>query len=204
MPARNGFCGTGDRNRLLSGVDAVLLQVALAFVEDSDLQPVIHRHLGLDACFVVRRSASSTRSLPMYSRIAYSAKQREAPPTERVSAAVVATFRRAVSTDILHLPARVVGTAADRLTSADGPQCPRVVERRKRTADDHPHDDHGAPSAALRLPASGSRPRHQGPDHRHGSRRASLDGPRVAQRDAQSRGHWSWRTSRSPNSGRRS
>ena len=36
----------------------------------------------------------------------------------------------AVSTDILHLSARVVVTAADRLTLADGPQCFRVVERR--------------------------------------------------------------------------
>jgi len=45
---------------------------------------------------------------------------------------------------------RVVVTAADRLRLADAPHCPRVVERRKRTADDHPHDDHGAPSAALR------------------------------------------------------
>jgi len=44
----------------------------------------------------------------------------------------------AVSTDILHFPARVVGTAAERLTSADGPPCPRGVERRERTADDHP------------------------------------------------------------------
>jgi serine/threonine protein kinase len=47
------------------------------------------------------------------------------------------------------------------------PQCPRGVEQHKRTADDHPHDDHGAPSAALRPPALESRPRHQGRDHRH-------------------------------------
>ena len=83
---------------------------------------------------------------------------------------------RAISTDIPYLPARVVVTAADRLTSADGPQCPRVVERRQRTADDHPHDDHGAPSATLRPPASGSCPGHGGRDHRHGSRGPSLDG----------------------------
>jgi hypothetical protein len=38
------------------------------------------------------------------------------------------------------------------------------------TADDHPHDDHGAPAAALRPPASGSRPTHRGPDSRHRSR----------------------------------
>ena len=89
-----------------------------------------------------------------------------------------------MSTDILHLPARVVVTAADRLTSTDGPQCPRGVERRKRTADDHPHDDHGAPSAALRPPASGSRPTHRGRDRRHGPRGPSLDGAWVARRSA--------------------
>ncbi len=35
----------------------------------------------------------------------------------------------------------------DHLTWADAPQYPRGVERRERTADDHPHDDHGPPSA---------------------------------------------------------
>jgi hypothetical protein len=44
----------------------------------------------------------------------------------------------AVSTNILHLPARVVVTAADHLTSADAPPRPRGVERRERMADDHP------------------------------------------------------------------
>ena len=95
---------------------------------------------------------------------------------------------RAVSTDILHLPARVVVTAADRLSSANGPQCPRGVERRERTADDHPDDDHGPPSAALRPSASGSRSRHRERNHRHGSRGPSLDGPRVAQPDTEGRG----------------
>jgi hypothetical protein len=38
--------------------------------------------------------------------------------------------RRAVPTDILHFPERVVVTAADRLASADGPLCSRGVERR--------------------------------------------------------------------------
>src|SRR5216684_4508404 len=33
-------------------------------------------------------------------------------------------MRRAASTDILHFPARVVVTAADHITSADGPRCP--------------------------------------------------------------------------------
>jgi hypothetical protein len=41
---------------------------------------------------------------------------------------------------------------SDLLTPADDPQCPRGVERRKRTADDHPHDGHGAPSAAELAP----------------------------------------------------
>jgi integrase len=47
-------------------------------------------------------------------------------------------FFRAVSTDILHLLARVVVPAGDRLTSAVGPHFPRGVERRERTADDPP------------------------------------------------------------------
>ena len=78
--------------------------------------------------------------------------------------------------------------AADRFTSTYGPQCPRSVERRRRTTDDHPHDDHGPPSAALRSPASGSRPRHRGRDHRHESRRPSLDGPWVARQGTEGRG----------------
>jgi hypothetical protein len=41
------------------------------------------------------------------------------------------------------------------------PQCPGVVERRRRTPDDHRHDDHEAPSAALRPPASGPRPKYR-------------------------------------------
>src|SRR5262249_37618872 len=48
------------------------------------------------------------------------------------------------------------------------------------TADDHPHDDHGPPSAALRQPASGSHPTHRGRHHRHQSRRPALDGPWMA------------------------
>jgi putative transposase len=55
---------------------------------------------------------------------------------------------------------------------ADGSQCPGVVERRERTADDHPH---GSPSAALRPPASGSRATHEGRDHRHEPRDPSLE-----------------------------
>jgi hypothetical protein len=62
----------------------------------------------------------------------------------RWSAQVFSATRRAVSRDILHLPPRVVVTAAERLTSADGAQC-RGVERHERTADDHPHDDSGRP-----------------------------------------------------------
>ena len=57
--------------------------------------------------------------------------------------------RAAVSRDILQIPARVLVTATDGgLTSADGAM-PRMVERRGRALDDHLHDDHEAPSAAL-------------------------------------------------------
>jgi hypothetical protein len=72
----------------------------------------------------------------------------------------------AVSTDILHLQARVVAKAADRLTRRTPRNVLGGVERRERTADDHPDDDHGPPSAALRPPASRSRPMHRGCDHR--------------------------------------
>src|SRR4029453_12067785 len=90
--------------------------------------------------------------------------------------------------DILHLPARVVVTTVEHLTSADAPRCLRRVERRERTVDDHTHDDSSPPSAALRPPASGSRPTHGGGDHRHGSRGPSLDGPWVARQGTASRG----------------
>jgi hypothetical protein len=54
------------RNRLLSGADAVLLQVRLALVKNSDLYPVIHGHLSLDARFVDHDLAPShvERHLP--------------------------------------------------------------------------------------------------------------------------------------------
>ena len=68
------------------------------------------------------------------------------------------------------------------------PQCPRGVERRRRTGDDPPHDDHGAPSAALRPPASGARPRHWGCHYRHRSRGPSLDGPWMARQGIEGRG----------------
>jgi hypothetical protein len=94
----------------------------------------------------------------------------------------------AVSTDILHLPARVVVITMAHLTSADAPRCLRRVERRERTVDDHPHEDSSPPSAALRPPASGARPTHGGRDHRHGSRGPSLDGPWVAWQGTEGRG----------------
>src|SRR5262249_34678911 len=53
--------------------------------------------------------------------------------------------------------------------------------------DDHPHDDFAAPAAALRPPAAGSRPQHRGPDHRHGSRGSSLDGPWLAPQGTEDR-----------------
>src|SRR5438128_2163018 len=80
-------------------------------------------------------------------------------------------------TDILHLPARVV------VTPADAPHRPRGVERREGTADDHFHAEHGPSAAALRPPASESRPTHRGRDRRHGPRSPSLDGAGVAWRD---------------------
>jgi hypothetical protein len=96
---------------------------------------------------------------------------------------------RAVPTNILHFPARVVVTER------------RPVSRRRTTfhileelsgASERPmiipHDDHWAASAALRPPASRSRPRHRGRDHRHGSRNPSLDGPWLAWQGTQDRG----------------
>src|SRR2546427_3997667 len=80
------------------------------------------------------------------------------------------TSSRAVPTDILHSPARVV------VTPADAPHRPGGVERREGTADDHFHADHGPPAAALRPPASESRPTHRERDRRHGPRSPSLDG----------------------------
>src|SRR5262245_35905125 len=56
------------------------------------------------------------------------------------------------------------------------------------TAVDHPLDDHGTPSAALRPPASGSRPTHRGRDYRNRSRRPALDGPWVAPQRTEGRG----------------
>ena len=53
------------------------------------------------------------------------------------------------------------------------------------TTDDHFHAHHGPPAAALRPPASESRPTHGGCDHRHGPRNPSLDGPWVARQDTE-------------------
>jgi hypothetical protein len=57
-----------------------------------------------------------------------------------------------------------------RRTSLDSPPCPRGVERRQRTADDHAHGDSSPPAAALRPPGLGSRPTHGGREYRYGSR----------------------------------
>jgi hypothetical protein len=67
---------------------------------------------------------------------------------------IVAIFR-AVCTNILHFPARVV------VTSEDALHRPRGVEGREGTADDHFHADHGSLAAALRPPASEPRPTHR-------------------------------------------
>ena len=83
------------------------------------------------------------------------------------------TFCRAVSTDILHFPARVVVTPARTL--------PIVLEELSgvEAADDHAHADLGPSAAALRPPASEPRPAHGRRDHCHGSRGPSLDGTWV-------------------------
>ncbi len=47
---------------------------------------------------------------------------------------------------------------------------------------------HASPSAALRPPASGSRPTQQRRDHRYGSRGPSFDGPWVARQGPEGRG----------------
>ena len=88
----------------------------------------------------------------------------------------------AIPTDIQHFPARVIVSPADALNR------PRGVERRVGTADDHFHADYGPPAAALRPPASESRPTHRGRDYRHESRGPSLDGPWVARQDTERRG----------------
>jgi serine/threonine protein kinase len=61
------------------------------------------------------------------------------------------------------------------------------VERRPWTVDDYPRDDDGTAAAALRLPASGSRPTHRGRHHRHESGRPALDGSWMAPQDADGR-----------------
>jgi len=61
---------------------------------------------------------------------------------------------------------------------------PRGVERHERTVDDHFHADHGSLAAALRPPASESRPTHRGRDCGDASGSPSLDGAWVARQDA--------------------
>ena len=90
--------------------------------------------------------------------------------------------RGAVRTDIRHFPARVV------VTSEDALHRPRGLEQREGTVDDHAHADHGSLAAALRPPASESRPTHRRRDRRHGPRSPPLDGACVAPRDADSGG----------------
>jgi hypothetical protein len=107
-----------------------------------------------------------------------------APTTERGGAPSALTSCRAVSTGILHLPARVVVTTAT-IRHRRTPRMSSEFERRQRTADDHPH---GSSSAALRSPASGSRPTHGEREYRLGSRSPSLDGPWMARAGTEGRG----------------
>src|ERR1700676_3974858 len=99
-------------------------------------------------------------------------------PMMSVLVSLLLTLRRAIRTDILLFPEQVL------VTPADAPHRPRGVERRRETADDQVHADHGPSSAALRPPASASRSPHRERDRRHRPRRPSLDGAWVAGRGA--------------------
>src|SRR5713101_1550228 len=97
-------------------------------------------------------------------------------------------MRRAASTDILHFPARVVVTAADHITSADGPRCPDelscVSERpmimsMPTTAHPQQRYDHRLRNLVQRT-ADVTR--------RHRPRSPSLDVPWVARQGTQDRG----------------
>ena len=56
---------------------------------------------------------------------------------------------RAACTEILHFPARVLVIEADHLMSASACTVLEELSDVSEVVDDHPHDHHGAPSAAL-------------------------------------------------------
>ena len=89
-------------------------------------------------------------------------------------------YNGVVRTNILHFAARVVVTSEDALPLHRA----RGVERGEGTADDHFHAEHGSLAAALRPPASESRPTHRRRDRRYRPRSPSLDGAGVAWHDA--------------------
>jgi hypothetical protein len=87
------------------------------------------------------------------------------------------------------LPPRTFCTLPRELSS-DRPTPPIVGEESsavRGTVDDHFHVDHGPPAAALRPPASASRPTHRRHHRRHGPRSPALDGTWVAWRGAHGR-----------------
>src|SRR5262245_6530910 len=51
-PGTIRFLRYGNRDGLLSGAEAVLLHIRFVFAIDTDLNPVIHRHLSLDTFFI--------------------------------------------------------------------------------------------------------------------------------------------------------
>src|SRR5262245_43914088 len=86
----------------------------------------------------------------------------------------------AVSTNILHVQARVLVATAGRSHVGTRTSGVRGLERRPLTVDDHPRADYETRAEALRSSASRSRPAHRERHRRHGSRRPALDGPGVA------------------------
>ena len=58
-------------------------------------------------------------------------------------------LRGAACTEILHFPARVLVIEADHLMSASACTVLEELSDVSEVVDDHPHDHHGAPSAAL-------------------------------------------------------
>src|ERR1700681_4900908 len=79
-----------------------------------------------------------------------------------------------------------------RTHAADAPHRPESVERRQETTDDQVLADHGPSAAALRPPASESRPAHRRRDRRHGPWRPPFDGAWLAGRGADGRGLSGW------------
>jgi hypothetical protein len=91
-------------------------------------------------------------------------------------------FRLAARADIQQFP------ASCRQAGPDTPHRPRGVEQPEKSVDDRCHADYGPQAATLRSPPSASRPTHRRRDRRHRPRSSTLDGARLAGRDADGRG----------------